>query len=235
MTVAVASVAETAPVAVTTSGPASVPDGIGRAAVKPPSPFAVTTTGVPPGMETETDSFGANPVPVIVVDVPGSSVSGSAVIAVSYGTTVTSASAGVFDVSPVAVIVSGPAGVPAGIVTACVKSPSPFVVTVTGSPPGIVMVTVSFGAKPVPVTVVVPPGLTVVGSTVIAVSYTTASTRTEVCAGVSDRAPVAVNVTVAGTKSAGKATTWLISPSPFAVVTMSSKPGAEMVTDSFAT
>ena len=44
-------------------------------------------------------------------------------------------------------------------------------VVVTGvARPGIVMVTVSCGTKPEPVTTVLPPGATVVGSSVIAVS-----------------------------------------------------------------
>ena len=81
--VAVAGVFDTAPTAVTTTGPAGVPGRTGRMAVMSPSGPASTTTGVPPGMETETDSPGRKPVPVTVVLPPGRSVSGSAVIAVS--------------------------------------------------------------------------------------------------------------------------------------------------------
>ena len=131
-----AGVAETAPVAVTVSWPAAVPDGIGRTAVKPPSPSAVTTTGVPPVKETETDSFAAKPVPVMVVELPGRSEAGSAVMAVPYGSTSRSAVAGVAEVSPVAVTTSVPAGVPSGTGRSTVKPPSPSASTVTGVPPG---------------------------------------------------------------------------------------------------
>ena len=83
MSSASAGVADVSPTAVTVTGPAGVPGGTGSVAVNPPSPSAVTTTGLPPGIETLIDSFGWKPVPVTVVVWPGFTVSGVRVIAVS--------------------------------------------------------------------------------------------------------------------------------------------------------
>ena len=170
VTVAVAGVCDTAPSAVTTSGPAVVPAGTVMPTENSPAPFVVAGTAVPPGTVTVIDSLAAKPVPVMSVAPPAVTVLGFATIAVAYASTVSSASAGVAEVAPTAVTVTGPAGVPAGTGRVAVKPPAPFAVTTTGSPPGIETLTDSPGRKPEPVTVVLWPGFSVSGVSVIAVS-----------------------------------------------------------------
>ena len=85
--------------------------------------------------------------------------------------TVSVAVAGVAETAPVAVTVTGPSGKSAGRSTLTEISPLPSAVVGIGvAMPGTVTLTDSFDAKPSPVTVVLPPGATVVGSRVIAVS-----------------------------------------------------------------
>ena len=192
-------------------------------------------TGSTPGIETETVSPEAKPVPVIVVVPPATTLAGSAVIAVTYwvASTVTVVVAGLADEAPVAVTVTGPSGKSAGSVRLAEMVPVPVAVVTTGSVrPGTVIDTDSPGRNPVPVIVVLPPGAIVAGSAVIAV--TKGATTRSVVAGVSEVAPVAVNVRVAGVKPAGIATLWLITPAASDVVTTGSRPGAVIVTCSFA-
>ena len=81
--------------------------------------------------------------------------------------TVTVVVASVAETTPRAVTVTGPTAKFCGTSTVVVISPAAFDVTVIGSRPGKVTVTLSLGAKPVPeISVLVPPG-TVAGSAVI--------------------------------------------------------------------
>ena len=140
--------------------------------MKPPPAFVTCVTIGAPGIDTVTVSLAAKPDPVMTVVSPAISASGEAVMTGenTMAVTVTVAVAGACDTAPSAVTTSGPTGAFAGTVIPTENSPAPFVVAGTAVPPGTETVTDSFAAKPVPVTSVAPPAVTVLGSAVIAVS-----------------------------------------------------------------
>ena len=83
VTTVVASVADTAPRAVTVTSPTAKSCGTAMGVPMAPSAVAVTVIGSSPGNVTTTSSPGAKPAPLMIVVVPPATVAGTATIDVS--------------------------------------------------------------------------------------------------------------------------------------------------------